>query len=138
MPGDREMSAGLLGLDVVTRLEAGKGADAVRNVPNTLAIFETHFPRKPVLPGVLILGSLSELAERLLQEQTGRPWRLASAQQQRFRHFVQPGDSMQLSVELKRFSDDEAVLAGSVRVEGQLMVSIRELRLVPKSDRGTR
>ena len=57
----------LITLDRIVSIEPGKGAKALRNVPTTLAIFDTHFPRKPVLPGVLIIGSIGELAAALLR-----------------------------------------------------------------------
>ena len=119
-------------VDRVISLEPGKGARGIRNVPNTLAILDSHFPRFPVLPGVLILGSLGELAALLLLEQTGRPWRLAAAEQVRYRHFVQPGDQMELTVELKESSAESAVLSGTVRVDGKVMTTARQLRLVPR------
>jgi 3-hydroxyacyl-[acyl-carrier-protein] dehydratase len=121
----------LITLDRIVSIEPGKGAKALRNVPMTLAIFDTHFPRKPVLPGVLIIGSLGELAATLLREQTGQAWKLASLGRVSFRHFVQPGDQMELSVELKESSADSATLTASVRVEGKLVTSVRQLRMAP-------
>jgi 3-hydroxyacyl-[acyl-carrier-protein] dehydratase len=120
-------------IDRVLSLEPGKGAKGLRNVPNTLSILDSHFPRFPVLPGVLILGSLGELAAHLLQEQTGYPWRLAAAEQVRYRHFVQPGDQMELLVELKESSADSAVLSGTVRVDGKIMTTVRQLQLVARN-----
>jgi 3-hydroxyacyl-[acyl-carrier-protein] dehydratase len=118
-------------LDRVLDIRPGEGAEAIRNVPNTLAIFDSHFPRFHVLPGVLILGSLGELGARLMQEETGRPWRLAGAQKVGFRHFVQPGDQMQLSVKVKDSSDTEATLTGEVAVDGNVVTRARKMRLVP-------
>jgi 3-hydroxyacyl-[acyl-carrier-protein] dehydratase len=120
-------------LDRITSLEPGKSAQGVRNVPNTLSILDSHFPRFPVLPGVLILGSLGELAARLLQEQTGRPWRMADAKQVRFRHFICPGDEMELAVDIKSCSNQQAVLSGVVRVEGKVMTQARQIRMVPRA-----
>jgi 3-hydroxyacyl-[acyl-carrier-protein] dehydratase len=118
-------------LDRVTRLEPGEGADGLRNVPNTLAIFDSHFPRFHVLPGVLILGSLGELAARLLEEETGTKWRLKKAEKIAYRHWAQPGDQMELSVKVKERGDDEAVLSGDVRVDGGVITRARILRMVP-------
>ncbi len=120
-------------VDKVIALEPGKSARGLRNVPNTLAILDSHFPRFPVLPGVLILGSLGELAARLLQEQTGQQWRLAGAEQVRYRHFVQPGDQMELAVELKECSAEAAVLSASARVGDQVVTTARQLRLVVRA-----
>ena len=120
-------------LDRIVSLEPGKGARGLRNVPNTLAIFDSHFPRRPVLPGVLILGTMGELAAALLREQTGREWRLAGAEQVRFRHFVQPGDQMEVAVDLKELGDDRAVFSATVRVDGRPVTTARQLRLAPAS-----
>jgi 3-hydroxyacyl-[acyl-carrier-protein] dehydratase len=119
-------------LDRILEMDKEKRARAIRNVPNTLAIFDSHFPRFPVLPGVLILGSLAELAARLCQERSGTPWRLARAETVRFRHFVQPGDQLTLIVELKEFSATAAVFSGQVKVEDKLVSSVRALRMAPR------
>src|SRR5256885_9452609 len=99
-------------LDRITSVEPGVSAAAIRNVPNTLAIFDSHFPRFHVLPGVLILGSLGALAAHVLEQETGTQWRLAGAGQVGFRHFVQPGDQLELTVELKERGEDEMVFSG--------------------------
>jgi 3-hydroxyacyl-[acyl-carrier-protein] dehydratase len=119
-------------LDRIVSVEPGEAATALRNVPNTLAIFDSHFPRFPVLPGVLILGSLGALAAELLEAETGRPWRLAGAERVAFRHFVQPGDQLQLTVKLSERSDSEAVLSGEVSVDGRVVTRARKLRAVPR------
>ena len=111
----------------------GDAAAGVRNVPNTLAIFDSHFPRFPVLPGVLILGSIGSLAAHLLEQETGRKWRLAAAGNVGFRHFVQPGDQLEIKVQLKERGDDEAVLSGEASVDGKLVTRARQLRMKPIS-----
>lgn len=118
-------------IDKVLTVEPGESATAIRNVPNTLAIFDSHFPRFPVMPGVLILGSLGALAGVLLEAETGKPWRLAGAERVGFRHFVQPGDQMELSVQLKDRTDDEATLSGEVKVDGKVVTRARKLHAVP-------
>jgi 3-hydroxyacyl-[acyl-carrier-protein] dehydratase len=117
-------------LDRIVRVGDGE-AEAIRNVPNTLAILDSHFPRFPVMPGVLILGSLGTLCEELLEQSTGRRWRLAGADRVGFRHFVQPGDQMLLTVKLKDAGDSEATLSGEVAVDGKVVTRARRLRAVP-------
>jgi len=118
-------------LDRIVAIEPGQRGQAMRNVPNTLAIFDSHFPRFHVLPGVLILGSLGALAAHVLEQETGAAWRLAAAGQVGFRHFVQPGDQLELTVELKERADAEAVFSGEVKVDGKLVTRARTLRLEP-------
>ena len=119
--------------DRLVSIEPGASATAIRNVPNTLAIFDSHFPRFHVLPGVLILGTMGTLAAHLLAEDTGHSWRLAGANQVGFRHFVQPGDQLELTVELKERGEEEAVLSAEARVEGRVVTRARKLRMVPES-----
>jgi 3-hydroxyacyl-[acyl-carrier-protein] dehydratase len=114
-------------LDKVLTVEPGKSATAIRNVPNTLTIFDSHFPRFNVLPVVLMLWSLGALAGELLEAETGRPWRLAGAERIGFRHFVQPGDQMLLTVTVKSRDDTEAILTGEVSVDGKVVVRARKL-----------
>lgn len=120
-------------LDRIVSVDPEKGARALRNVTNTLAIFDTHFPRFPVLPGVLMLGSLAELAGVLLQQRTGRPWRLARAEQVRFRHFVQPGDQMVLAVDIKEFTETSATFSATVKVDEKPVSTARKLVMVPRA-----
>jgi 3-hydroxyacyl-[acyl-carrier-protein] dehydratase len=119
-------------LDRILSVEPGESATALRNVPNTLAIFDSHFPRFPVLPGVLILGSLGALAAELLRAETGQPWRLAGADRVAFRHFVQPGDQLLLTVKLTARDDSQALLSGEVSVDGRVVTRARKLRAVPR------
>jgi 3-hydroxyacyl-[acyl-carrier-protein] dehydratase len=114
-------------IDRLVRVE-DEEAEAIRNVPNTLAIFDSHFPRFHVLPGVLMLGSLGTLCAELLEQRTGRRWRLAGADRVGFRHFVQPGDQLVLNVKLKDLGDGEATLTGEASVEGKLVIRARKLR----------
>ena len=125
------MSSSWSSLDRVVDVKPGRSAQALRNVPNTLSILDSHFPRFPVLPGVLILGSLGQLSALLLEKETGQPWRLVAAEQVRFRRFVQPGDQMHLSVEVTERSTEAAVLKGDVRVDDKVVTQARRLSLAP-------
>ena len=57
----------------------GRGRGASATCPNTLAIFDSHFPRFPVLPGVLMLGSLGALCGELLEKRDGQALAAAPA-----------------------------------------------------------
>lgn len=118
-------------LDGVTSVQPGESAEGFRNIPNTLAIFDTHFPRFPVLPGILILGSMGELAAHLLEEETGTKWRLAGADKVGFRHWAQPGDQMVVRVTLKNRDDGGATLAAEALVDDKVITRARKLRMAP-------
>ena len=117
-------------LDRVIALEPGSAGRARRNVPNTLAVLDSHFPRFPVLPGVLILDSLAELGA-LVAGGTPGSWRLAGAARVRFRRYVQPGDQLEVEVEVTGRDGDAVLLRAGASVDGRSVATARELRLVP-------
>lgn len=107
--------------DRVVRLDPGHEVVAVRHVPNTLAIFDSHFPRFPVLPGVVLLASVAGLAELVL----GGRWRLTEVSRLRFRHFVGPGDRVEITVRVLGAGE----CAATVAVDGRTVATARRLRL---------
>lgn len=117
-------------LDRVIALDVGSAGRARRNVPNTLAVLDSHFPRFPVLPGVLILDSLAELGA-LVAGGPPEDWRLAGAARIQFRRYVQPGDQLELSVEVTGRDGDAVLLRAGASVDGRRVATARELRLVP-------
>ncbi len=127
----------LVALDRVVSVEPGHRATAVRNVPNTLSIFDSHFPRRPVLPGVLVLGTMAKLARVLLGERPGAPWYLTRADRIRYRHFIEPGDQMEIEVEVKDLDERQATLKAVVRVGGKVVTSAGALVMTRIADQGT-
>ena len=120
-----------LSYDRMLELESGVSARAIRNVPMTLEIFDTHFPRQETMPGVLILGTMGKVAKALL-EHDGGVWRLHSAGAVSFRTWVGPGDQMEITVTLKSRDDAEAILSAEVKVDGKLVTRARKLKMVPE------
>jgi 3-hydroxyacyl-[acyl-carrier-protein] dehydratase len=113
-------------LDRILEVEPGRRARALRNVPNTLTLLDSHFPRFPVLPGVLILDSLAELGGVAAG---GGDWRPAALERAQFRRYVRPGDQMELSVEVTGRAPGELTVSGKVHVDGKLAAAVRLLRL---------
>ncbi|TDC33693.1 hydroxymyristoyl-ACP dehydratase [Kribbella albertanoniae] len=124
---DLAVAATASGLDTVVSLRPGVAAVATKNFPATTAIFATHFPRFPVVPGVLLLDDLARLAALVLAGDGGPDrWRLAAVTRIRFRHFVRPGDVAELSVEV-RSDGDGSTLRGEVRVDGKPVTTVGSL-----------
>jgi len=124
-------------LDELHEVRTGHRAVAVRHVPNTLDVFVSHFPRFPVLPGVLILDDLVAVARLAVSgpDQPGTPpgstppWLLASIHRVRFRHFVQPGDSLEVTAEVLDHDPGSTVVRGVVRVDGRPVTTVGSLVL---------
>ncbi len=117
-------------VDAIVAMDPGRSARGIRNIPATLNVFETHFSRFPVLPGVLVLGSLVELASRLLNETTGDEWRLGGARRIRFKRYVRPGDRLDLSVSIDVLEPPNAQLRGTVMVADEVVVTAAALIMV--------
>lgn len=122
----------LTGVDRVTELVPGVSARGVRGVGGTMDLLDDHFPDFPVLPGVLLLGSLAELAaiaEEPTTDETAEAaapaLQLGGATRVQFRTFVRPGDVLQL--EVKRTG--EKTYRASASVEGKSVMKVNALRL---------
>ncbi|PSL02361.1 3-hydroxyacyl-[acyl-carrier-protein] dehydratase [Haloactinopolyspora alba] len=115
-------------LDAVRSLTPGVGGTAVRNVTSTAAIFATHFPRFPVLPGVLVIDDLTRLAALVLAgDGPAERWVPAAVARVRFRHYVRPGDVVELTVQAR--NDDPSRFQGSAVVDGTTVTTVGDLTM---------
>lgn len=114
--------------DRVEELEPGRRAIAVRNVPQTLPVFDHHFPRFPILPGVLLLESMAALAKAAAGGE--RTWRLKSVRGVRFKHFVGPGDQVRITAEVTGGSQQTTEVRATARVGDRVVATARTLTLV--------
>ena len=106
---------------------------AIKNVSMNEPFFEGHFPRNPVMPGVLIMEALAQ-ASALLWVQESNPDALfyfAGMENVRFKRPVVPGDQLILETKLKRvirgFAKFEvkAMVGTEVAAEAELMCAYR-------------
>ncbi|MGO4417433.1 3-hydroxyacyl-ACP dehydratase FabZ family protein [Streptomyces sp. MCAF7] len=122
-------------LDEIVEVFPGLRATAFTNVPHALPVLDTHFPRFPVLPGVLILDTLAQVAAVALGAvgEGQERWGLAEARRIRFRHYVTPGDRMETTVDIAEVTGDTALCTGTVRVDGRSVTTVRVLRMARRA-----
>src|ERR671931_842443 len=93
-------------VDAITEHEAGRRIVAVKNVTVNEEFFQGHFPGAPLLPAVLMLESLSQVAALLLlKRENARPNArvyLRGVNDAKFRRQVVPGDRLRLEITLGR------------------------------------
>ena len=93
-------------VDTITEYEVGRRLVAIKNVTVNEEFFQGHFPGSPLMPGVLMLESLSQVAAiLLLQREDGPPNArvyLRGVNHAKFRRQVVPGDRLRLEVSLER------------------------------------
>ena len=119
-------------IDAVTECVPGKSITAIKNVTINEPYFEGHFPRRPVMPGVLIIEALAQ-AGGVLSYMTHRDrdpdlvYYLAGVDEARFRRPVRPGDTLELRALVEKirrgiwFYDCEARVAGTVAVTAKIL-----------------
>lgn len=113
-------------VDRLIELVPGESAVALKNITLNEPQFQGHFPRAPVMPGVLIIESMAQtsallVVETLGQETEGKLVYFMSIDGARFRKPVEPGDTMMIHVRKKRRRGSVWKLACEARVDGVLV-----------------
>jgi 3-hydroxyacyl-[acyl-carrier-protein] dehydratase len=113
-------------IDQVVDIELDKSAVGVKNVTINEPFFTGHFPRQPVMPGVLIVEAMAQTAavlvvETLEGEAAGKIVYFMSIDDARFRKPVFPGDQLLVQVTKVRNRGPVWKFRGEARVGGKLM-----------------
>jgi len=91
-------------VDTVTEHEPGKRMVAIKNVTVNEEFFQGHFPGTPLMPGVLMIETLAQVATLLLMHgsegASGDRVFLRGVDNAKFRRSVVPGDRLRLEVTL--------------------------------------
>jgi UDP-N-acetylglucosamine acyltransferase len=90
-------------VDAVTHYEPGRRMVAVKNVTVNEDYFQGHFPGAPLLPAVLMIETLAQVATMLVVYENGTPEGrvyLRGVDNAKFRRQVVPGDRLRLEVTL--------------------------------------
>jgi UDP-N-acetylglucosamine acyltransferase len=130
-------------VDAVTEHEPGKRLVAVKNVSISEDFFQGHFPGTPLMPGVLMIETLAQVATLLLVHGSdGKPSGhayLRGVDDAKFRRQVVPGDQLRLEVTLGA-RRSKLARAHAVASIGDVVVAEAELvmALVPDHARGGR
>ena len=91
-------------VDKVTKIQ-GNTVTAVKNVTVNEPYFQGHFPNHPIMPGVLQLEAMAQVAGILMLRQAENFGKLAyfmAAEKVKWRRPVRPGDRLTIQVELTR------------------------------------
>lgn len=110
-------------VDRVTSIEGNK-ITAVKNVSINESYFQGHFPNHPVMPGVLQLEAMAQVAGILMLKQAENLGRIAyfmSAERVKWRKPVRPGDQLVIDVELTKSRGKIGKARGVCRVDGEVV-----------------
>jgi beta-hydroxyacyl-ACP dehydratase FabZ len=97
----------------------------IKNVTVNEPFFTGHFPDFPVMPGVLIVEAMAQVAGVLvlksIPDRDQKLVLLAAIENARFRKPVLPGDTLRLEMTVVKRRTNVAKMAGRATVDGQLV-----------------
>lgn len=122
-------------IDHITEWKQGELIRGVKNVAMSEDFLEFHFPKNPIMPGVMLLEALTQLTGWLEAASSGfRDWFLIGrVKKSNFYGFAFPGDQVELEVELVSAEDpDKRVYRGIGRVKGKKKITAEfEGKIIP-------
>ena len=123
-------------VDRVVEIEEGQRAVGIKNVTVNEWFFQGHFPGRKVMPGVLIVEALAQVAcVALLKgvEMAGKTPLFGGIEHMRFRRPVVPGDQLRLEFTLEKMRGPvgrgavRAVVEGKPVAEGTISFALVDM-----------
>ena len=113
-------------IDRVVDIVAGESATGIKNVSINENYFQGHFPRDPVMPGVLIIEAMAQTAAVLVVYTLGAAFEgklvyFMTIDSARFRKPVVPGDTVHIHVHKQRHRGAVWKFNGEAKVAGRLV-----------------
>jgi len=111
----------MLLVDAILELEQERIV-GVKNVTVNEPFMQGHFPDYPVMPGVLIVEAMAQVAGVLVLSQIpdrhNKLVLLASVEEAKFRRQVRPGDTLRIEMKVTKKKATVAKMYGTATVEG--------------------
>ena len=123
-------------VDLVTELEPGARITTIKNVTLSEEYLDDHFPRFPVLPGVLMLEAMTQACAwliRVTDDFSHSIVTLKEARNVKYARFVKPGETLTIKAEMKKRQersstfDVQGLVNGEVALTGKLALEYYNL-----------
>lgn len=113
-------------IDRVVDIVPDRSAIGIKNVTINEAFFQGHFPRQPVMPGVLVIESMAQTAAVLVVETlagaaAGKLVYFMTVDEGRFRKPIVPGDTVYVHVTKLRHRRNVWKFVAQAKVDGIVM-----------------
>jgi len=120
----------MLLVDRIVELEEDRIV-GIKNVTVNEPFFQGHFPEFPVMPGVLIVEAMAQVAGVLvlnrIPDRKSKIVLLASIEQAKFRKPVVPGDQLRIEMIVTKIKSTVAKMHGTATVEGEVVAEAEVL-----------
>jgi 3-hydroxyacyl-[acyl-carrier-protein] dehydratase len=116
-------------IDRINKWQVGTAAEATKNVALSEDFFDDHFPRRPVMPGVLIIEGMAQLSglllEATLKEKYDRDAKaiLTVLERTKFREPIRPGDSLTYATQVVSVNTNGAKVTAQASRNGQVVAT---------------
>lgn len=111
-------------VDRVLEIDLNKSILGIKNVTVNEPQFTGHFPARPVMPGVLMVEAMAQLAAILVAKSLGSTKNkevfLMAIENAKFRRIVQPGDTMYIHATIEQQRANVWKFSSTVTVEGEI------------------
>lgn len=124
-------------VDRIIQMETGIRAVGIKNVTINEEFFQGHFPNHPIMPGVLIIEALAQVAGILALHSgaaAGKSVYFLSIERAKFRKPVVPGDQLKLEVNILQQRGNVWKFSGNAFVEDKIAAESEFTAMV--ADRG--
>jgi 3-hydroxyacyl-[acyl-carrier-protein] dehydratase len=123
-------------IDRILELESGKRITAQKSLSLAEEYLSEHFPKFPVLPGVLMLEAMVQASAWIVRERLDFAPSLVLLKEARnvtYKSFLSPGHVLTIDSECQSLSDDVSTFNAQGRVDDRVVVkarlTLRHLRL---------
>ncbi len=125
-------------VDRILEMEPEKKATGIKNVTINEPFFVGHFPGNPIMPGVLIVEALAQVAGLMAFASgvQGDTVYFMSIEKAKFRRPVVPGDQLRLEIIRTQQRGNVWKFSGVATVDGKLAAEADFTAMVVQKDQG--
>jgi 3-hydroxyacyl-[acyl-carrier-protein] dehydratase len=123
-------------VDRVTDIQPKIKAAGLKNVTINEPFFQGHFPGYPIMPGVLIIEAMAQVAGILAFHSgaKGNAVYFMSVEKAKFRKPVVPGDQLRFEVNILQHRNNVWKFSAEARVEDKLVAEAEFTAMVSQGD----
>lgn len=123
-------------VDKIVEMEVGKRVVGIKNVTINEPFFQGHFPGRPIMPGVLILEAMAQVAGVMAlklvppDQVKNKVLFFMTIDKAKFRKPVVPGDQIRFEMDVLKLRSNivnfkgQAIVDGAVAAEAEMMAMV--------------